>query len=82
MKKSIYLLILLVLTIPAYSQNPHHDDFLGVEFHKERRAELRKLMPDNSVAVLFPNPIRNRANDVDHIYHQDPNFFYHHICSA
>ena len=33
-------------------------------------------MPDNSVAVLFSAPIRNRANDVDYIYHQDPNFFY------
>jgi Xaa-Pro aminopeptidase len=33
-------------------------------------------MPDNSVAVLFSAPIRNRANDVDYTYHQDPNFFY------
>ena len=33
-------------------------------------------MPDHSVAVLFSAPIRNRANDVDYIYHQDPNFFY------
>ncbi|MEC8635793.1 MAG: aminopeptidase P N-terminal domain-containing protein, partial [Bacteroidota bacterium] len=33
-------------------------------------------MPDNTVAVLFSSPIRNRANDVDYVYHQDPNFFY------
>jgi Xaa-Pro aminopeptidase len=33
-------------------------------------------MPENSVAVLFANPVRNRANDVDYIYHQDPNFYY------
>lgn len=33
-------------------------------------------MPANSVAVLFANPVRNRANDVDYIYHQDPDFHY------
>lgn len=33
-------------------------------------------MPANTVAVFFANPIRNRANDVDYVYHQDPNFYY------
>ena len=28
------------------------------------------------MAVVFANPTRNRANDVDYVYHQDPNFFY------
>lgn len=51
-------------------------DFLKASFHKERRAALRASMPDNSVAVVFANPVRNRANDVDYIYHQDPNFYY------
>mgnify|MGYP003683513795 CR=1 FL=1 len=40
-----------------------------------RKAFLQK-MPDNSVAVLFSAPIRNRSNDVDYVYHQDPNLFY------
>lgn len=34
------------------------------------------MMPPNSVAVLFANAERNRANDVDYIYHQDPDFYY------
>lgn len=51
-------------------------DYLTPEFHAARRAELRAQMPPNSVAVLFANPIRNRANDVDFHYHQDPNFYY------
>ena len=51
-------------------------DFLPKEFHQERRDLVRKKMPKNSVAVFFSNPIRNRANDVDFIYHQDPNFYY------
>jgi Xaa-Pro aminopeptidase len=31
-------------------------------------------MPNNSVAVFFL--VRNRTNDVDYVYHQDPDFFY------
>lgn len=51
-------------------------DFLTKEFHKERRELVRAKMPANSVAVFFANPVRNRSNDVDFIYHQDPNFLY------
>ena len=50
------------------------DDALA--FHKSRRDALRAKLPPNSVAVVFANPTRNRANDVDYVYHQDPNFFY------
>ena len=34
------------------------------------------MMPLNSVAVFFSNPVRNRSNDVEYVYHQDPNFYY------
>ncbi len=51
-------------------------DFLSSEFHKSKRDELRNLMPKNTVAVFFANPVRNRANDVDFVYHQDPDFYY------
>ena len=54
----------------------YDNDLLGAEFHAERRSALRKLLPENSVAVLFANPIRNRSNDVSYEYHQDPNFYY------
>ncbi len=49
---------------------------LSPEFHKEKRNQFREKMPANSVAVFFSSPIRNRANDVDFVYHQDPNFYY------
>jgi len=49
---------------------------LSAEHYQNVRKAFRQKMPDNSVAVLFSAPIRNRANDVDYIYHQDPNFFY------
>jgi len=51
-------------------------DFLSSDFHKQRRHLVREKMPENSVVVFFTNPIRNRANDVDYLYHQDPNFYY------
>src|SRR5579871_3513519 len=52
------------------------NDFLTKAFYKERRQKLREKLPANSVAVFFANPVRNRANDVDYAYHQDPDFFY------
>jgi Xaa-Pro aminopeptidase len=71
------LFILMLMAIPAFAQNPDMpDDFLTKEFHKERRAKLREQLPANSVAVFFANPVRNRSNDVDYVYHQDPDFFY------
>lgn len=33
-------------------------------------------LPPNSISVIFSAPIRNRSNDVDHPYHQNPNFYY------
>jgi len=54
----------------------YETDFLPPSFHKEKRETLRSLMPDNSVAVLFSSPIKNRSNDVDYAFHQDPSFYY------
>ena len=69
--------ILTVLFVCAsIGQNGNPNDYLSAQFHKERREALRAKMPKNSVAVFFGNPIRNRANDVDFIYHQDPDFYY------
>lgn len=60
----------------TFSQSGLPQDYLSAEFHKERRESFRSKMPANSVAVFFANPERNRANDVDYVYHQDPNFYY------
>ena len=49
---------------------------LSSDFHSERRQQLREKLPNNSVAVFFSAPVRNRANDVDFEYHPDPNFYY------
>jgi len=51
-------------------------DYLPADFHKDRRDAVRDKLPSNTAVVLFANAERNRANDVDYVYHQDPNFYY------
>ena len=51
-------------------------DTLDKKFHQQRRELLRKQLPPRSVAVFFASPVRNRANDVDFYFHQDPDFYY------
>lgn len=77
--KFFNLQVFLFFFIFSYGFAQNNDapqDFLKKEFHSERREQLRAKLPKNSVAVVFANPIRNRANDVDYVYHQDPNFYY------
>ncbi|MFY0600409.1 MAG: aminopeptidase P N-terminal domain-containing protein [Cyclobacteriaceae bacterium] len=76
MKKVVGLSVVVLLSAFMLSAQDLPKDFLSNKFHKDRREVLRKKMPKNSVAVFFANPVRNRANDVDYVYHQDPNFYY------
>jgi Xaa-Pro aminopeptidase len=77
MKKfTAYLLLLAIGCVSLSHAQNQPTDFLSTAFHKERRATLRAKLPKNAVAVFFSNPVRNRANDVDYMYHQDPNFYY------
>lgn len=77
MKNSFFLFFLFLFgTLAAQFDRKYDQDLLPATFHKERREKLRALLPENSVAVFFANPVRNRANDVDYPYHQDPNFYY------
>lgn len=70
-------LLSFFFALETHGQTPDlPDDFLGKDFHKERRAKLKEKLPPNSVAVFFANPVRNRSNDVDYVYHQDPDFYY------
>tara|TARA_B100000929_G_scaffold265759_1_gene233044 strand:- start:1382 stop:1867 length:486 start_codon:yes stop_codon:yes gene_type:complete len=74
--KNLIFSVFILFFISGISQEGKPQDYLSSEFHKGRREALREKMPANSVAVFFANPVRNRANDVDYVYHQDPDFFY------
>ncbi len=77
MNRLLSTLIFLLVAVAAFAQNTDlPNDFLGKGWHLERRQKLRESLPANSVAVFFANAVRNRSNDVDYAYHQDPNFFY------
>ena len=71
----LFTAVLVVFSNSLFGQAKLPSDE-ALAFHKSRRDQLRKQLPPNSVAVIFANPTRNRANDVDYVYHQDPNFFY------
>jgi Xaa-Pro aminopeptidase len=67
------------LAFPSFCQSQNPDlpsDFLPREFHRHRRELLREKLPMNSVAVFFSGAVRNRSNDVDFEFHQDPDFYY------
>jgi Xaa-Pro aminopeptidase len=79
MRKLIFIFALLI-SLTTRSQDLQYyrydQDLLSKEFHRQKRDSLRKQMAENSVAILFSAPERNRSNDQDFQYHQDPNFYY------
>ena len=76
MSRPILIFVISILLSIKLTGQGLPTDFLSAKFHKERREAVRKILPSNSVAVFFANAERNRANDVDYVYHQDPDFFY------
>ncbi len=69
------IVLSLCIRVAAFAQEIPADA-LPPSFHKERREAVREMLPKNSVAVFFANPERTRSNDVDYVYHQDPDFYY------
>ena len=51
-------------------------DFLSPASHKQRRELLRAQLLAHGAAVVFAAPVRNRANDADYVYHQNPDLHY------
>ena len=74
--KTLYKFLIiysLLLHVDLIAQDKYG---ISNEFHLKNRNNLRDQMPDNSVSVLFSNPVRNRSNDVYYSYHPDPNYYY------
>ncbi|MFT3822971.1 MAG: aminopeptidase P N-terminal domain-containing protein [Chitinophagaceae bacterium] len=71
----VVLLSLLATTIYAQPED-QPTDYLSKEFHAARRDSLRALMPDSSVVMVLAYPTRNFSNDVDYVYHPNPDIYY------
>lgn len=76
MKRLVGAIITFVICLNLQAQDDLPQDYLPAKFHADRRDSLRKLMPDNSVAVFFAFPTRTYSNDVEYLYHQNPDLYY------
>ncbi|MEO7923754.1 MAG: aminopeptidase P N-terminal domain-containing protein [Chitinophagaceae bacterium] len=81
--KSFLLFIIILsagITVNAQPAPDKEDnlptDYLGKDFHAGRREALRKIMPDNSMMAVFAYPTRTFSNDVEYLYHQNPDMYY------
>jgi len=86
--KFLIILLFLIVKLNVFSQEDsnyidkqyystiYENDKLPASFFKDRRIVFRENMPDNSIAFIFAAPIRNRSNDVNFEYHQNPNLYY------
>lgn len=61
---------------PMAKEDDLPKDYLTADFHAGRRAALRSTMPDNSVMVIFAYPTRTYSNDVEYLYHANPDMYY------
>lgn len=63
--------------LPVDAKLSQYDtDRLPPSFHRSRRDSLVSHMSSHSAALFVAAPEKNRANDVNYEYHQDPNFYY------
>ncbi|HUC81481.1 MAG TPA: aminopeptidase P N-terminal domain-containing protein [Flavisolibacter sp.] len=79
MQRKLFIAFLLFfasgfLVLSAQEDLP--TDYLPASFHKGRRDAARALMPENSVMVVFAAPTRTFSNDVEYLYHQNPDLYY------
>jgi len=76
MKLLLKFLIIVLIAQPSFAQDDEPKDYFTKEFHAGRREALRKIMPEGSVMAVFAYPTRNFSNDVDYLYHQNPDLYY------
>jgi Xaa-Pro aminopeptidase len=78
MKKTYFATILVLATFVTASaqQSDLPTDYLTPAFHASRRDSARARLPAKSVMVVFASPTRNFSNDVDYVYHPNPDLYY------
>ncbi len=79
-RKICFLIFLFLSVAELHAQKNnlfrYDSDYPDSSVYSGRRIELRNKLPDNSVAIVFSAPVRNRSTDVDYRYHQNPDFYY------
>lgn len=75
-KRLLTLLVIVSTASNSFAQDFEPKDYLTKEFHANRREALRNMMPENSVMAVFAFPSRIFSNDVDYLYHQNPDLYY------
>lgn len=76
-KTILIIAISVISALQAFSQAKNlPTDYLTAQFHAGRRQALRDMMPPNSVAVIFAYPERVFSNDVNYVYHANPDLYY------
>src|SRR5438128_1452085 len=73
---TVLLLCFATGVFVASAQDGVPDDYLTPAFHKGRRDAAREKMPANSVMVVFAAPLRTFSNDVEYLYHPNPDLYY------
>jgi Xaa-Pro aminopeptidase len=76
MYRFLLVLAAILSTHNAAAQHRLPTDYLTPAFHAERREALRKIMPAHSVVVIFAYPERVFSNDVNYVYHPNPDLYY------
>jgi len=76
MRKLLTILFMVCVAQTTFAQDLEPTDYFSKDFHAQRREALRKIMPDSSVMVVFAYPTRTFSNDVDYLYHQNPDLYY------
>ena len=70
------ILLLSGCYLLATAQTDLPTDYLTPQFHAGRREAMRAAMPANSVAVIFAYPTQVFSQDVDYLYHANPDLYY------
>jgi Xaa-Pro aminopeptidase len=76
MARITFIFLLFFTANNLSAQDPHPTGHLSNEFHKGRCDALRKIMPSNSMTVIFAYPKRVFSRDVNYRYHQNPDLYY------
>jgi len=76
LKGLLFVILSMLVAQLTTGQENLPKDYLTKEFHAARREAFRKLMPANSVAVIFSYPERVFSRDNNYTYHANPDMYY------